>query len=217
MTIKLPKQIIDYQGEAHIKDGILYVEKRKFEAVMYFLTYQMMKSNKCYYCGEKLTAKNRSIDHLYPRDLGGVSITNNLVPACKMCNSKKGNMTEKEFRAYLAVLENTPERKDEFLMEVAERHSEVRRTFGVILPSKWYQLLEDYNVLAPVFSADRYRSSKSYIRIANLYETYGRLCKPIMVSENNILLDGFNALMFAKNLPTKIEVPYIKLDNVIAY
>ena len=39
----------------------------------------------------------RTLDHRYPRDTGGVSITNNLFPCCHKCNTAKGNLTHKEF------------------------------------------------------------------------------------------------------------------------
>ena len=42
-------------------------------------------------CGNPLTSSTRSLDHLYPRDYGGISVPNNLVPCCKDCNGKKNN------------------------------------------------------------------------------------------------------------------------------
>ena len=38
------------------------------------------------------------MDHLYPQDLGGPTIPNNLAPTCSDCNSEKGNLTEKQYR-----------------------------------------------------------------------------------------------------------------------
>ena len=40
-----------------------------------------------------LTQKNRTLDHMYPRRWGGVSIPDNLVPSCKNCNGDKMDMT----------------------------------------------------------------------------------------------------------------------------
>ena len=49
----------------------------------------------CQYCGrnggEKLT-----IDHVLPKSLGGRTIWENVVSACRCCNLKKGNKTLKE-------------------------------------------------------------------------------------------------------------------------
>ena len=42
---------------------------------------------RCVYCG---TADKLSVDHLVPRLAGGPDDANNLVPACRSCNSSKG-------------------------------------------------------------------------------------------------------------------------------
>ncbi len=43
---------------------------------------------KCGYCG---TTKELTLDHLIPKSKGGKSSWNNLVTACKRCNSRKGD------------------------------------------------------------------------------------------------------------------------------
>ena len=48
----------------------------------------------CYYCGEK---KELEIEHKIPVSRGGKFEKENIVPSCKLCNRKKGTMTEKEF------------------------------------------------------------------------------------------------------------------------
>lgn len=40
-------------------------------------------------------------DHLEPLSRGGRDTLDNLVPACFLCNSQRGNMTPGEFLAYL--------------------------------------------------------------------------------------------------------------------
>ena len=42
-------------------------------------------SNSCIYCGKS----SESIDHVLPRSKGGLSITENCVPACLACNGSK--------------------------------------------------------------------------------------------------------------------------------
>ena len=42
-------------------------------------------SNSCIYCGKN----SESIDHVLPRSKGGLSITENCVPACLSCNGSK--------------------------------------------------------------------------------------------------------------------------------
>jgi len=46
----------------------------------------------CYYCGISLFNKHASsitLDHIYPKSLGGPDTASNLVTSCKDCNSKK--------------------------------------------------------------------------------------------------------------------------------
>ena len=41
----------------------------------------------CIYCGDR----SESIDHVHPRSRGGLSVTENCVPACLACNGQKGD------------------------------------------------------------------------------------------------------------------------------
>ena len=43
----------------------------------------------CHYCEQKVDPKTLTMDHLVPLARGGLSVKNNLVPACKECNAKK--------------------------------------------------------------------------------------------------------------------------------
>lgn len=58
-------------------------------------------NNRCYYCGVKMTKKEgprqRTRDHLIPLSRGGTDTLENIVPACRSCNSKKGTKTLEEF------------------------------------------------------------------------------------------------------------------------
>jgi 5-methylcytosine-specific restriction endonuclease McrA len=49
--------------------------------------------NNCQYCG---SGKDLTIDHVMPRSRGGKSSWDNLVAACKACNSRKGDYTPEE-------------------------------------------------------------------------------------------------------------------------
>jgi 5-methylcytosine-specific restriction endonuclease McrA len=43
----------------------------------------------CYYCKKVVPPGDLTMDHLIPLSVGGKSVKNNLVAACKECNSKK--------------------------------------------------------------------------------------------------------------------------------
>lgn len=54
----------------------------------------------CQYCG---TDKELTLDHLVPKARGGATTWNNLVTACKRCNSTKGNCSPEEAGMQLRV------------------------------------------------------------------------------------------------------------------
>ena len=43
----------------------------------------------CHYCEKNVHSKELTMDHWVPLARGGLSVKNNLVPACKECNAKK--------------------------------------------------------------------------------------------------------------------------------
>lgn len=47
----------------------------------------------CQYCGNKFPMSKLSYDHVVPRAAGGRTVWENIVTACKPCNSKKDNKT----------------------------------------------------------------------------------------------------------------------------
>ena len=55
----------------------------------------------CFYCGEKLTTKNLTLDHLIPQHKGGKHNKENLKTSCLICNSIKSGKTYEEAAPYL--------------------------------------------------------------------------------------------------------------------
>ena len=55
----------------------------------------------CYYCGESVTSKELTMDHIVPVARGGKSTKGNLVTACKKCNTIKKNLLPMEWDQYL--------------------------------------------------------------------------------------------------------------------
>jgi 5-methylcytosine-specific restriction endonuclease McrA len=49
--------------------------------------------HKCAYCGSR---QNLTIDHVVPRSQGGKDTWDNLVTACQVCNTKKGDRTPEQ-------------------------------------------------------------------------------------------------------------------------
>ncbi len=52
----------------------------------------------CAYCGRKMEIEEMQVDHIHPKYHGGKNDMENLNPACRSCNFRKGTMTLKRFR-----------------------------------------------------------------------------------------------------------------------
>lgn len=207
MIIELPKKInIPF---VDIADGNLIIEQIvRYEDLMYELTYAQ-KKKKCVYCGRRMKKNNRTLDHRYPRDTGGVSITNNLFPCCPKCNSNKGNLTHKE---YLECRNMSKQERKEYVRMLNEQKKEILGRIGYILPTQWVEYIDVKEVKYRKTAYD-FRGKK-YYRILEFYNQYKKLPRPIIVDRENQLLDGYNIIVFAKDFNIQY-IPVIKLENVV--
>jgi hypothetical protein len=75
---------------------------RRYPMGEIFKTQVWMKTKGyCWYCGKFLgpiEERRFEIDHVHPVSKGGGTVYDNLVAACKQCNSRKFNKTLEEFR-----------------------------------------------------------------------------------------------------------------------
>jgi 5-methylcytosine-specific restriction endonuclease McrA len=55
----------------------------------------------CHYCNQNFTAEELTMDHLVPISRGGKASRNNVVPACKECNSRKKYLLPIEWEEFL--------------------------------------------------------------------------------------------------------------------
>lgn len=55
----------------------------------------------CHYCNNKFATEDLTMDHLVPISRGGKASRNNVVPACKECNSRKKYLLPIEWDEYL--------------------------------------------------------------------------------------------------------------------
>jgi 5-methylcytosine-specific restriction endonuclease McrA len=62
----------------------------------------------CLYCGGTFPAAHLSRDHVHPRSRGGMDRWENVVAACKRCNSRKGNWLLEELSMELLALPYRP-------------------------------------------------------------------------------------------------------------
>ena len=57
-----------------------------------------LSTGKCYYCEKNFSKETLTMDHVVPLVRGGKSIKNNVVVACRKCNSEKRHKTLVEIR-----------------------------------------------------------------------------------------------------------------------
>lgn len=206
MYMELPKRF--ELSFAEVKEETLFINDLfRFEDMMYEITYAL-KEKKCVYCGGKLSEKNSTLDHRYPRDTGGISITDNLFPCCSECNSSKSNLTHDEFIKLKKLSKN--ERK-KYIKHVYSYNQKTMKKIGYKLPKKWVDLEKSGDIRnnSPI---ERLKGKK-YYRILEFYNEYKKLPRPIIVDRNSQLLDGFNILFFAEEFNIK-KIPVIRLENV---
>ena len=65
----------------------------------------------CHWCGKQFTPDELTMDHIVPVTRGGKSSRNNVVPACKECNSRKKYLLPMEWEEYLTKARQPDEDK----------------------------------------------------------------------------------------------------------
>jgi hypothetical protein len=215
MIIELPKDFSfekEKSGEkAIIEDGILKMTRQtSFRKIMIEISYQMKGKDVCQYCHKKFAKEKMTIDHMFPIDFGGPTISDNLLPACKKCNNEKGNMT---YQQYMAFLEAKDVGLEEKYLKTLKKYQElIRKEKRYQIQKSWITERPIGDIFTNINLNEDYRKKK-YKSYEEYYLTYGIIKAPIIIDKNGILLDGFLRLMLAKNYNIK-SVPVIILENV---
>lgn len=195
---------------AWVEDGILKLKvDASFRKAMYELTYELKGRNVCEYCGKTFLDEDMTLDHMIPQERGGPTITNNLVPSCKECNSKKSNMTAEQYIKY-KNLSGTEKKK---YFENFKRYvNYMKRNELLELPEEWLSKKKVKEIIARFDFSQEYKKSQ-YRKVERFYNEYGHLPKPILVDKKGFLLDGFISLMFAKDNNLR-NLSVMVLENV---
>ena len=172
---------------------------------MYEITFRKY-GRRCFYCGKVFPKDKITIDHIFPQDFGGPTITDNLVPACKQCNTEKSNMTKNQFMSYIEA------RKHGKGKEFRKEFNKKIKYGKYKIPGNWITKRKITEITVVFDLKEKYQKDKMRT-IKYFYNTYGILKKPIVIDKNGFLLDGFMILMFAKTKGIE-EIPVIVLDNV---
>ena len=215
MIIALPEKFFynaDDRDRAFVDKNTLYVEGRiNFEGLMYSLTYSIKDSDHCLYCGRELLSNKRTLDHMYPKFFGGVSIPDNLAPCCPSCNSKKSCLTAQQFSKWRRI--TTADKRDRVFKEMV--NSNIRKIKnGILLPREWLTYYNVSDVLKVISFDEVCNSQEANERIDMFYFKYQHYSKPIIVSSNDWVFAGFHILYHAKRHSIE-NVPAILLENVV--
>ncbi len=121
--------VINYDTEVHSANqsfpipsvvALKRYHKRKHVA---FTRYHVFLRDgfRCQYCGDTLTAKELTFDHVIPRCRGGTTVWHNVVTCCQRDNLFKGSKSLREsgLRLLRSPYEPSPHQIDEF----AKRHA----------------------------------------------------------------------------------------------
>ena len=215
MIIDLPKSFCmrcpTSPKGAYVEDGILKIRRdASFRKAMSEIAYEMKGRYRCCYCKQPVLAEEITIDHMYPQEFGGPTISNNLLPSCKKCNNEKGNLNTSQYKAYLKAKK---EGKAKVFRKNIDKYQDFLRKwmeFGI--PAEWLTEKE-ISQLIVIFDLEESYKDKKYYKIAKYYETYHHFQKPVIIDRQGFVLDGFLAVMYAKNVGLK-KVPVIQLENV---
>ena len=216
MNILLPKAPYSFNhGAAVVEGNLLYIYRPvDFKELMYDLTNQIYDGgHKCYYCGATITEKQRTMEHRFPADLGGPTLTNNLVPTCKKCNSTKGNLLEDQYKYFMGI--KNPDEARAYRTSIERGHRKIYSGKVKVIPEEWicpkdYPLNEiemRMQITVPI--------GRGYFYLEKRYAKHANVIKPVVVSANKKLLDGFNVCLFAKTHDCWDKVSIMKLDNVV--
>ncbi len=215
MKIRLPEKFIytnnSKRAVAYVKNNILYVNKYvNFEELMYSISYMVKGYDVCYYCGCELKDKNRTLDHMYSRCWGGISIPDNLIPSCKNCNQDKKDMSYEQFMQHKSL--ETREDKEEFYQKCIRLNSKTRKRAKFILEKDWISVY-DIQELLEYLKFDKLEKTKKDI-IEKYYQEWGQYPHPIVVSSNGWVFKGKHILNHAKKIKRK-SVMAVVLENVV--
>ena len=125
-----------------------------------------------------------------------------------MCNAQKGNLTHKE---YLEIMNLSKRDRKIVIKDIYEHNEIIMKKFGYKLPRKWVTFINADDIIYTI--SQHYNKGKKYNDILKFYRENHKLPRPIIIDNNNFLLEGYNILLFAHEMNIS-EIPVIKLENV---
>lgn len=224
MIIKIPEDYKYYRRDwcvSEIIDGSLKIYYRaKFEKIMYDITYKQKGTDVCYYCGEPLIDSNRTIDHMYSRAYGGISVPDNLVPSCSNCNNEKAFLNEQQYKKFITLKDK--KEKKLFKQEVTQNNKLIIKEKGFILPEEWTDTIPINQIFLtsnkntdcyPINEWNNEEYGKHYYSTVHFIEEYNLLPQPIVLDNRLSVIYG-NSISIAAYKMGFYKVPVVVLENV---
>ena len=70
----------------------------------------------CKYCNRRLDVTNMVCDHKHPLSSGGGSFKSNLQMICASCNTKKGPLTDEEYKTFIKWINTQDDRMKSYIL-----------------------------------------------------------------------------------------------------
>ena len=157
----------------------------------------------CAYCGRHAN----TLDHLIPCAKGGQHVAENLVPACKKCNSTKHTKTGREFVRELRLRNRMPPPTNENI--ILRREQEYLDLYGDLSESDIRYFKRDLdNALSPPFLRETYRYKPTSEETQSRTRSSARF-------EGSQLLVG--ELVIAESLPRPLHNFQINVRSVLSH
>lgn len=216
MYVQLPAKGFSYYAKdrerdyAYVSGDTLYIKGLpSWEGIAYDLSYANSGKKRCKYCGKKTRRRKMTVDHMFPRNYGGVSIPINLLPTCKECNSSKSDLNYYQYKIFRNM---SKEDGNRFRRKVFRENEKLRYERGFILPRKWITTMPISEIIAREIPENG-QTKKKYKKVSMFLKRYQKLPNPLVISANNFLLEG-NTVYWVALEHNIQEVPVIKLENV---
>lgn len=213
MRINLPERYCFNENECYASidsKGVLKIKGNySFRKLMYDITFKT-KEKKCIYCG---SAKNITLDHLYPKSRGGPTIPENLEPACKCCNREKSNLNKREYEFFKTL---SAKNKEMFKLDVEYSDNVMEKwDFNFQgMPEEWFEDKELKKIkLVNNRKRKVHKNMKKYSKMKKSYKSKKYFKEFVVLDRNNFLLYGLETYLCAKTLGLR-KITVIKIENI---
>ena len=218
MTIKLPldnTNVINIRGLSidRRKNLVIFdssIGKFKFNSIMTKLTNKLDVDGNthCAYCGRELRYDEIVYNLIYPKNLGGIKIPQNMLISCKKCSENKGIMTKFEYLKFL----NADKKEKKTIQNKVERSIKFyRKERGYKIPINW---LDYVNIQEKKLKKNLLKINEKKLELnKEFFEKYKYFMTPIVINNQDYILDGIEIYKLAQKQKLNI-IPVVIIGNL---